>query len=155
MSYVDCLIWRGNVLYQSYKKQKCGPVGLSLEEGHGNAQRTGASLLWRKAGRARTVLPGDEKAQEGTYQCVQTPEGRVQKTEPGSFWWGPVTGPKAMGTNWNRRFPLSIRKHFFTVSEGHQSLVQLAQTGCQNHVCGWLNLASKYIQAHQYKCQFN
>jgi len=34
--------------------------------------------------------------------------------EPGSFQWCPARGSEAMRTN--SRFPLNIRKHFYTVS---------------------------------------
>lgn len=33
--------------------------------------------------------------------------------QPGFFWWCPVTGQGAMGTNW--KFHLNMRKNLFTV----------------------------------------
>lgn len=47
-------------------------------------------------------------------------------TEPGSPQWGPVTGLEATGINKTRRFPLNIRKCYFS-SEGDQTLHRLAR----------------------------
>lgn len=38
---------------------------------------------------------------EGSYQCVQIPEGGVKKMAPGSSWWYPATGQESMDINWN------------------------------------------------------
>lgn len=45
--------------------------------------------------------------------CVNVWKEAAQRTEPGSLQGSPVTGPEAVGTNWN--VGLNIRKQFFTV----------------------------------------
>lgn len=79
--------------------------------GHCGEGETETSLLW---GRAETLLPGGKKAQGILSMCTNIVQGRVHKTEPGSSQQCPVTRPEALGMNWNRRFPLSIRRQVFT-----------------------------------------
>lgn len=51
----------------------------SPTKGHKNVEGTGASFSRRKAERAGTGQPGEEKAQRESDQCVQRPEERVQR----------------------------------------------------------------------------
>lgn len=48
-----------------------------------------------------------------------------EKKEPGSFQWYPLPGEEAMGTNWNKRSYLNMRKN---ICSG--ALTGVAQKGC-------------------------
>jgi len=48
--------------------------------------------------RAGTAQPADEKAQGGLISVYKYLKGGTKKTEPDCFWWCPLTGPEAMGT---------------------------------------------------------
>lgn len=64
------MFWVGphEVLFRVMPPQeRRGTVGVGPEVGHGDAQRTGASLQWRKIERARLVQP-EEKAPKRYHQ---------------------------------------------------------------------------------------
>ena len=82
-------------------QERHGPTGKCTEQGHQDGEGPGAPLLWGEAETARTVEPGEEHSQEDLCPSVQTPDATVQRTEPGSFCWCPVSGQEAMSTNWN------------------------------------------------------
>lgn len=44
-----------------------------------------------------------EEAQGESHQCLQAPEQRVHKTQPGCVQQHPAPGPEVMGTDWNTR----------------------------------------------------
>lgn len=61
---------------------------------------TGASHPWEKAKTAGNVQSGEEEAQDRSHQCVQIPEGRVQRVWSwvGSLESSPVTGQEPSNT---------------------------------------------------------
>jgi len=74
-------------------------------------------LSYEEKLRAGTVQPGKEKAQGGFYQCIQVPEGREQRGQSQAF-SSVVFSDRPRGNGHimkHRRFPLNIRKLFFTV----------------------------------------
>lgn len=64
-------------------------------------------LLWETPCSCRESSQGpqrwwrDLEAQGGSYQCVQTPEGRVQGRWSQTLQCCPMAGQEAVGTNWN------------------------------------------------------
>jgi len=48
-------------------QSRCGTVGVGPEEGHENAERAGAPLLWRQAEGAELIQCGEEKAPAKPY----------------------------------------------------------------------------------------
>jgi len=79
------------VLGSSVKKQH-RHTGENPAKGHKGDKGTGAPHIGGKAERAGTVQPGEEKAQGGSSQCIQIPEGTVQRRQShalfsDSQWW--------------------------------------------------------------------
>lgn len=71
---------------------------------------TGAPLLWGKAEKAETFQPSEDKS----HQCVQIPEGRVQKGWRQTLFSVPSDRIRDSGHELKHlRFRLNIRKHFF------------------------------------------
>lgn len=69
---------------------------------------------------------------EGSNQCAQTPEGRVQEMEPGSFLC-PMMGPEAMDTNQNRGGSLWQSGNAFSLGGW---LAQSTHRGCRVSILG-------------------
>jgi len=59
---------------------------------------------------AGTVQPGEEKAREGSHQCVQIPDGGARKTETGSSLWHTVNGQQLVVTNRDTGIPFKYKK---------------------------------------------
>ncbi|KAK4832897.1 LOW QUALITY PROTEIN: hypothetical protein QYF61_026447 [Mycteria americana] len=97
-------------------QERHGHTGESPAKGHEDDEGTGASLLRRKAERAGTVQPGEEKAQGDLINVYKYLKGG--RKEDTARLCSVVPSDRTRGNGHNlkhRRFPLNIRKHFFTV----------------------------------------
>lgn len=88
--------------------------------------------------RARTVQPGEEKAQRDLiklYKCLigGGKRGGIKKLEPDSSHWCPKKGPEAMSMN--QEIPFQCKKSL-SYGEGSQTLQQVAQSGCGDSTLG-------------------
>ena len=75
--------------------------------------------IGRRTGRAGTAQSGEEKAPGdliNMYKYNVCKYKDTKRTEPGSFQWCPMTGPEAVGTNWNTGGSLWTSRNFLTVS---------------------------------------
>jgi len=72
-------------------------------------------LMRRKAERAGTVQPGEEKAQGDLINVYKFLKGGCREDRASHFSVVPWRTRGSVHTSKHRRFPLNIRKHFFTV----------------------------------------
>jgi len=69
-------------------RKRHGRTRESPTKGHEDDSGTGASLPSGKTERARTVQPGEEKAEGQSDQCMQIPAERVQRKQSQALFSG-------------------------------------------------------------------
>lgn len=85
-------------------------LGSPVKKRHGHTVESPAKALkiirglecLRKAERIDIVQPGEKKAHGEFYQCAQIREGRLQRKQPGSFPWYPMTQTELCSEPWTK-----------------------------------------------------